>query len=71
MKKIYFVRHGESEANVKKIVAGSETDAAITEKGRVQAEKAGQELLDKKIELIVSSPLTRTKETATIIARHT
>lgn len=68
MKKIYFVRHGESEANVQRIVAGSETEAALTDNGRDQARKAGYELIDKHIDLIVASPMSRTKETAEIIA---
>lgn len=68
MKTIYFVRHGESEANVKKIASGSEFDVAITDKGRMQAKQAGEELKSKNIQLIISSPLSRAIETATIIA---
>lgn len=70
MKKIYYVRHGESQANVDGIIAGSEHEAPLTEKGKDQARKAGQELKDKKIELIVSSPMERTRDTATIIAKE-
>src|SRR5436309_1380376 len=68
MKKIYFVRHGESEANSLGLSAGSEFDTPLTNFGREQARKAGQELKDKKIELIIASPMERTVETATIIA---
>jgi broad specificity phosphatase PhoE len=68
MKKIYYVRHGESDANLKQYIAGSETDVDLTENGRDQARKAGFELKDKHIDLIVSSPMKRTRETAEIIA---
>ena len=33
----YFVRHGESEANIKQIMDGQRVDAPLTEKGREQA----------------------------------
>jgi len=68
MKTIFLVRHGESESNVAGLMSGTGKDVAITVKGRGQAKKAGQELKDKGIELIVCSPLKRTQETASIIA---
>lgn len=37
MEKIYFVRHGESEANVEKKFAGQKEDSPLTELGREQA----------------------------------
>jgi uncharacterized phosphatase len=69
MKTIYFVRHGESEANAAGITAGGGLDVGLTEHGRQQAQKVGQELKDKKVELIVSSPLKRSYQTAEIIAQ--
>lgn len=68
--KVYYVRHGESEANVANIVAGSGYNSPLTENGRAQARKAGQELKDKHIDLIVCSPLNRTVDTATHIAEE-
>lgn len=70
MKRIYFVRHGESEANSMDLSAGSEFDTPLTDIGRAQAKKAGQDLKEKGIELIVASPMDRTVETAKIIARE-
>jgi broad specificity phosphatase PhoE len=70
MKTIYFVRHGESESNAKDISSGSGNDIPLTAKGRQQAKQAGIELKDKRIQLIVSSPMTRTVDTATIIAKE-
>lgn len=68
--KVYYVRHGESEANVAGVVAGSETDAILTDNGRKQARRAGQDLKDKNIDLVVCSPLSRTFETAKLIAEE-
>lgn len=70
MKTIYFVRHGETEANAAGLVSGAGNDTSLTENGRQQARKAGQNLQDKKIELIICSPLSRTVETAAIIANE-
>lgn len=64
---IYLVRHGESEANVKKRFSGI-TDVELTENGSIQATRAGKKLKDKTIHRIFSSPLKRAKNTAEIIA---
>lgn len=68
MKKVYYVRHGESEANVAGIVAGSGNETPLTSNGREQAKRAGRDLKDKKIDLIVCSPMLRTVDTAKLIA---
>ena len=66
----YFVRHGESQANVDRIFAGIDRPAPLTRLGRQQARLAGRAILDMKINInqIVSSPLGRARETAEIIA---
>lgn len=64
MKTIYFVRHGECESNVKRLIAGSSDDSPLTPKGYEQAQDAATELQGKQIDLIVSSPLIRALETA-------
>lgn len=64
---IYLVRHGESEANIKKRFSGI-TDVELTKLGMKQAAKAGKKLKDKTIHRIFSSPLKRAKNTAEIIA---
>lgn len=70
MKTIYYVRHGETEANVEQIIAGGEFESPLTEKGKSQAKKAGQKLKDKNIKVIVCSPMQRTIDTAKIIAKE-
>ncbi len=69
MKRLYFVRHGLTDANVKRIWSGH-FDTLLVDEGRLQAAHAGQQLLDQhiSIDLIITSPLLRTQETARIIA---
>jgi len=67
---IYFVRHGESEANVRNVFAGQRDNSNLTEKGREQAKSVGEKLAAEniKIDTVVASPLNRTFNTAKIIA---
>ena len=67
---IYFIRHGESEANLKHVFAGQKDNSPLTEKGREQARAEGQKIkeLGLKINRIISSPLTRAFNTAKIVA---
>ena len=67
MKRLYFIRHGESQFNIERRFAGR-TDTPLTDEGRKQAKKAGQNARKLQIDLIVSSPLSRAYETAKIIA---
>lgn len=71
MTTIYFVRHGESTANLDGICAGH-TDVDLTDQGREQAVNAGTELkesgIGSQIDKIVASPLKRSYETACLIA---
>lgn len=68
---IYFVRHGESEANVVGLFAGQKEDSVLTEKGREQALMTAQEIKKiHNIDKIISSPLKRALETAQIIAKE-
>jgi uncharacterized phosphatase len=69
MKKLYFIRHGQSVMNTQKLWAGV-TDTPLTEEGRQQAKRAGKEAKKLNIDLIVSSPLSRAHETARIIAKE-
>lgn len=69
---IYFIRHGESEANERKVFAGQKDDSVLTEKGREQAKTTAKEILAEgiKIDRIITSPLIRAIETAHIIAKE-
>ena len=69
-KTIYYVRHGEAEANAAGRLAGSTDDSPLTDKGRIQALETAKELKGKPIDLIASSPLRRAWVTAEIIAKY-
>jgi uncharacterized phosphatase len=71
MKTLYFVRHGESEDNSNFI--WSRPDTPLTETGRAQARETAKNILEQGLafDLIVVSPLPRTKETAKIIIEVT
>ena len=66
MKKIYFVRHGQSEYNLKKIYSGN-IDTKLTDLGKHQARKTGELLKDKNVTFILASDLSRAYCTATSI----
>jgi broad specificity phosphatase PhoE len=63
----YFVRHGESEANRKRVIQGH-SDSPLSETGRQHARAAGEWLAIQHIDRIMTSPLSRSFETASIIA---
>lgn len=65
---IYFLRHGESEANLRNAFAGQKDDSPLTAKGRQQAAEAGESLKGAGIQKIITTSLTRATDTATIIA---
>lgn len=67
---VFFVRHGQSQANVDNVFAGPVYYAPLTTHGREQAKLAGEDLLQKNIAIdhIVASPIDRAKDTAVIIA---
>ena len=67
---LYVVRHGQTDYNVKKIFQGR-TDIPLNENGIEQAKQTAQYFVDKKIDNILVSPLTRTKQTASYISKIT
>lgn len=67
-KNFYIFRHGESTYNVAGRVQGHSDDSLLTGKGRQQAIQTAKLLKDKGIEIIISSPLKRAKETGKIIS---
>lgn len=65
----YFVRHGESEGNAARVFTG-QTDSPLTARGRKQAAAVAAELGKVKFDRIVSSDLSRTRDTAEVIAKR-
>lgn len=66
MSKIYLVRHGHSEGNLKKIFTGT-LDEPLTELGQAQSRLTGEYLSGVRFDAAFSSDLTRAYETAEII----
>lgn len=71
MKKLYFVRHGQTDTNIGGLLSGH-IEAILTEDGKAQAIAAGKKLKEEhqRIDLIVCSPLKRAYETACLIAKE-
>ena len=67
---IIFLRHGEAENNVKKILAGRTPGINLTEQGKQQAEQAGEMIKSLNISAIYSSPIDRAMQTAEIVGKH-
>ncbi len=65
-KKIYLVRHAESELNFSGVRQGRE--GKLTMRGRGQAERLAERLSKCRIGTIITSPYERTRETAAIIS---
>lgn len=67
---IYFLRHGESVANVQNVFAGQKNNAPLTDGGLFQAERVGKEINGLGIDLIIASNLTRAIQTAEAVAKE-
>lgn len=72
--KYIFLRHGEADSNAKQYhsdyVYDSKTPGHLTETGKKQVENAAKKLASTKVDLIISSDLARTKETAEILKKY-
>lgn len=62
MLEIYFVRHGETDWNTKRILQGK-SDSNLTSEGITQAKKLGKKIRDINFNKIYSSPLKRAMDT--------
>ena len=66
---LFFIRHGQTDANRDGILSGGDSDVHLTGPGRDQARKAGtvMQRLDPTPGLIITAPLSRTLETTEIL----
>lgn len=71
MKRLYLLRHGQTEFNVKKLVQGR-CDSPLTDLGRQQARAAAAWLKAHSVvpDKVVSSPLGRAMDTASLVANE-
>ncbi len=71
--RIFIMRHGEADHNVKNMVGPAvpayDKNNNLTKKGMKEAEKTAGLLKKEKIDLIVSSPLNRARQTSEIISK--
>lgn len=68
--KIYFIRHGESEANVGKIFSNRGLKHGLTLKGMNQVHESAKILSEYNIDFIYSSPLLRAQQTTEILQQR-
>jgi broad specificity phosphatase PhoE len=67
--KIYFARHGESQANLLHVISNRSLPHGLTHQGRKQAEGLVAYLKQSTINRIYSSPVPRAVETSYIVAK--
>lgn len=65
--KLFVARHGQTEWNVQFRVCGR-TDVELTVEGKAQAKKLAEKAKMQGIDLIISSPLKRARETSQAVA---
>ncbi len=68
--KLYFTRHGESDANVQHVISNRESPFHLTERGHEQARTLADTLKDISFVTIYSSPVLRARETAEILSQR-
>ena len=70
--KLYFARHGQTDANANMAGGGAiaELDAPLNQLGIQQAKELAESLKDIKFDAIISSPLKRAHQTAELINAH-
>ena len=68
--KLYFARHGESEANVQQIFWDQPHGYGLTDRGREQAQALADSLADVEFSALYCSPILRAAQTAQIVGRR-
>jgi broad specificity phosphatase PhoE len=66
--KLYFVRHGESEANVLRIISNRDLPHYLTDNGRDQAIALAGKLRNRPISRVFASPIPRARQTGEILS---
>jgi probable phosphoglycerate mutase len=66
--RLYFIRHGQSVANVRRVISNRDEPFPLTDLGREQAGRAAEALAGEGVTQIFSSPLQRARETAEILS---
>ncbi len=69
-KEVYWIRHGESTANIDEYLHMLYYNPELSQKGQGQMVSCGDRLFDKDIEIILCSPLKRSIDSANIIKKQ-
>ena len=64
---VIFMRHGQADNNVNRLLVGRHLESHLTEYGRRQVADAGRQLENVQIDRVVVSPVIRAVETAQIV----
>ena len=68
--RLYLVRHGEARSNVESFIdSKGNPENTLTEKGEKQVRDLAKELQEKNVDVIITSPLVRTRQTADILSQ--
>lgn len=66
---VIFMRHGQAENNVSRVLVGRHIEAHLTEQGRQQVTDAARQLKSIQIDRVYVSPVIRAVETAQIVCK--
>jgi 2,3-bisphosphoglycerate-dependent phosphoglycerate mutase len=66
---VIFMRHGQAENNVSRVLVGRHIEAHLTEQGRQQVADAARQLKSIQIDRVYVSPVIRAVETAQIVCK--
>jgi broad specificity phosphatase PhoE len=73
-KTIYFFRHGQSEGNIRHLDSIGEdvhlAEQYLTELGKEQTQKLAKRIVGLELDILLSSTLTRARETTEIMSQH-
>ena len=70
MKKLFLIRHGETEANRNKILQGQKSGFYLSNLGKKQVKSLAERLQVEQIDIVLSSDLERAKETTAEITLY-
>lgn len=65
--RLIFARHGESEANVSRVISNLGSPHPVTANGRSQAERLAEDLRGSRVDAVLASPIRRAAETGRIL----
>jgi probable phosphoglycerate mutase len=68
--RLYFVRHGESQANLLRIISNRDLPHPLTDKGRQQAHALAEQLGPIPASALFTSPILRATQTAEVLSQR-